>query len=146
MSRPAARDISIFNISPFTLFQSKSSHCVSCSGEWSWPEWTDPGGSGVSAQGHTHGWGRGAAGPTPGRCLPSQRSGMFVTRTVHSFNPSSCQHNASCIMTYSIYSPLCMNKCRLWVCAVCAPMLSRVPLIPTVSAVLSSHFPANTTR
>lgn len=66
-------------MNPCSLFRSKTSRFVSCSGEWSGPEWADPGGGGVPAQGHTHGRGRGAAGPTAGGHFPPSRSGTFVT-------------------------------------------------------------------
>lgn len=47
------------------------------SGEWCGPEWADPGGGSVTAQGHAHGRSGGVAGFTAGGGLPSSRSGMF---------------------------------------------------------------------
>lgn len=64
-----------------------------CSGERCGPEWADPGGGGVTAQGHAHGWGGGASGSTAGGHLPSSGSGTFVlsppsSPSSRSFSPS----------------------------------------------------------
>lgn len=114
-----------------------------CSGERCGPEWADPGGGGVTAQGHAHGRSGGAAGSTAGGHLPSSRSGTFVvsppsSHSSRSFSPSLRPVNT--VLHHGPPPPLhppppsplpplphhpCMVECRLCV-SVCCCCHSRI--------------------
>lgn len=87
-------------------------------GKWSGPEWAEPGGGGVSAKGHTYGWGCRAAGHAPGGSFPPSRSGTFACFTLHrSWNIlSTLPVSITQFTSWHIYSPPCMDKYRLCVC------------------------------
>lgn len=116
-----------------------------CSGEQCGPEWADPGGGGVTAQGHAHGRGGGAAGSTAGGHLPSSRSGTFVVSPPSSPSSRSFSPSLRPVNTLLHHVPLppplhppppsplpplphhpCMVECRLYVCVcVCVLPLSQ---------------------